>query len=140
MSARHLASPPPLARDGAETEVETELLGQEHRSRRSRPTVRTNGHVAVLPDLHHIDVDAEMLDGEAEDGEEDGESQNHDRHAAGLVSRGPGFGLPLALAGNSSAMPDDGSEGSRSASAEGGVLVGHVGLDVEPIVSGKRKR
>lgn len=142
-SARQLASPPPLARDGAETEVETDLLGHEPRSRRQRPTVRTGGHIAAPPS--HLDPDAEMLDGEAEeaDGGDDEESQNHDRQAAtGFVSRGPGFGLPLALPGNSSGPRDDGSEGdgSRSASAEG-VMVGHEGvLQVEPVISGKRKR
>ncbi|KAG9309715.1 SMAD/FHA domain-containing protein [Chiua virens] len=138
---------PPLARDGAETEVETDLLGNEPRSRRPRPTVRTDGHIVIPPvdpvaDLSdHVDFDAEMLDGEAEDG--DNGDLNYDRQApAGFVSRGAGFGLPLP--GNSFTR-EDGSEGdgSGSASAEGG-MVGHGAIaaspDAEPIISGKRKR
>lgn len=81
------------------------------------------------------DFDAEMLDANAdeEDGD-DGESQNHDRHApTGFVTRGPGFGLPLA------GSQEDGSEGdgSPSASAEG--VMGVI-PEAEPIISGKRKR
>ncbi|KAG6370484.1 SMAD/FHA domain-containing protein [Boletus reticuloceps] len=145
-SARRLASPPPLARDGAETEVETDMLGNEPRSRRQRPTVRTDGHIAIPPmvDLsEHVDLDTEMLDVDADDRDiypRDGESQNHDRPGTGFVTRGPGFGLPLP--GNSSGPHDDGSEGdgSRSASAEGGVIVAGFIPDAEPVISGKRKR
>lgn len=90
------------------------------------------------------DLDAEMLDGEAEDAEGegglhvgDGEGGNHDRHApSGFVTQGPGFGLPLH--GNSSGARDDGSEGDgSSASAEGGM---GVSPEIEPVISGKRKR
>ncbi|KAG8221394.1 SMAD/FHA domain-containing protein [Butyriboletus roseoflavus] len=147
-SVRQLVSPPPLARDGAETEVENDLLGIEHRSRQ-RPTVRTDGHIAIPPMNPVVDLDTEMLDGEAEEVERerglyvgDGEGENHDRHPpTGFVIRGPGFGLPLH--GNSSGAQDDGSEGdgSQSASAEGGMM-GHEGVspETEPIISGKRKR
>ena len=82
-----------------------------------------------------------MLDIEADDDADDGESQDHDR--PGFVSRIPG--LSIALAGNSSVARDDGSEGdgSRSASAEG-VMVAHIheglSLNAEPVISGKRKR
>jgi len=148
-SARQLASPPPLARDGAETEVEGDMVGNEHRPRRSRPTVRTDGHIVIppmdpIPDPpERVDLDTEMLDVEADTAEDagcvdDDESQNHDRHpATGFVMRGPGFGLPLP--GNASGLQDDGSEGdgSRSASAEGVMSV--IPL-AERIISGKRKR
>ncbi|KAF9219029.1 hypothetical protein BS17DRAFT_718799 [Gyrodon lividus] len=147
-SARQLANRPPPARDGAETEVETDLVGNGHRSRRPRATVRTDGHVVVpAVDLSEpADFDAEMLDADIEEGEmylEDGDSPNHDGNVSpGFVTRGAGFGLPLP--GNSSGIRDDVSEGdgSRSASGEGGIgleVVEH-GLDGEPVVSGKRKR
>ncbi|KAI9462566.1 SMAD/FHA domain-containing protein [Boletus coccyginus] len=149
-SARQLASPPPFARDGAETEVEGDMLANEHRSRRSRPTVRTEGHIVIppmdsIPDPpERVDLDTEMLDVEADTPEEagpcvdDDDSPNHDRHpAAGFVMHGPGFGPPLP--GNASGLQDDGSEGdgSRSASAEGAMA---VIPDAERIISGKRKR
>lgn len=151
ISARHLASPPPLARDGAETEVETDLLGNEHRSsRRPRPSVRTDGHIMIPPmdplmDLsEHIDFDAVMLDADAEGGDaDDADSENLDRLiASGYIRRANGFGLHFI--GNSSGAQDVGSEGYRSpsASAEGGGLVVHGSIisGAEPVISGKRKR
>ncbi|KIJ60853.1 hypothetical protein HYDPIDRAFT_31900 [Hydnomerulius pinastri MD-312] len=151
-SARQLAVPPPLARDGAETEVETDMVSNGHRPRRPRVSVRTDGHVAVPPmnpvaDLSEPgDFDEEMLDGDVDDRDmyaDDGDSPHADGSMSpGFVSRGAGFGLPLPA--NSSGVRDDMSEGdgSRSASGEGGMgseIVDHR-LDGEPIISGKRKR
>lgn len=136
------------------------MFGDGHRVRRPRPTVRTDGHIAIPPmdpvvDLsERVDLDAEMLDVEdgLDDGGEvadDGHSLNHDRFNPGYVTRGPGFGLPLAGTGNANAsgMREDAyaSEGdaSRSASAEGvgiGVLVADMIPDTDPVISGKRKR
>lgn len=116
------------------------MHGGERRTRRSRPTVRTDGHVQVpQPDTAHQDIDAEMLDGDVEEGEGEGESLNHDRHVPGFVSRS---GFALAMAGNSSGARDDVSEGdgSPSASAEGVVMGHELSLDTEPVISGKRKR
>lgn len=127
------------------------MLGNEHRLRRQRPTVRTDGHIVVpsmdpVADLsERVDTDAEMLDVEAEIGEGEGGAYPYDAEnenpPTGLVSRGPGFGRPLP--GNSSGERDDGSEcdGSQSGSAEGGI----AGLDdtspeTETVISGKRKR
>jgi pSer/pThr/pTyr-binding forkhead associated (FHA) protein len=138
-------------RDGAETEVETDLVGIGQRSRRLRTTVLTGGHIAVpvtgfVGDLSDLAVvDAEMRYGSDEEEEmhvDDGDSQSHDENLSpALATRGAGFGLPLTGA---SGIRDDVSEGdgSRSASGEGGMgleVVEH-GVDGEPIVSGKRKR
>lgn len=132
ISARQLASPPPLARDGAETEVEGDLVGNDHRVRRSRPSVRTDGHIAIPPMDPVVDLDAEMHDLEEGDDEGvlDGSSQSHDQPAMGFVTRGPGFGLPLP--GNSSGAHDE---------ADGRAEVVLTGvLAAEPVMSGKRKR
>ncbi|KAF9233617.1 SMAD/FHA domain-containing protein [Melanogaster broomeanus] len=134
---------PARLRDGAETEVETDVVGNGHRSRRPRTTFQ---RMNVIGDSsEQADCDAEMIDGDVEEGEmyvDDGDSQSHDENPpSAFVTRGAGFGLPLP---GTSGARDDVSEGdgSRSVSGEGGMgaeVVEH-GADGEPIVSGKRKR
>lgn len=86
-----------------------------------------------------VDLDADMLDLGAEEREGGNHGENRPT-VTGFVTRGSGFGLPLP--GNSSGAQDDSSEGdgSRSASAEGVILVAGVLPGREPVISGKRKR
>ncbi|KAI6038275.1 hypothetical protein EDC04DRAFT_2896687 [Pisolithus marmoratus] len=154
----HLTAPHSQRCDGAETEVETDMGHETHRSRRARVTIRTEGHIVptapipgaplgtgntvpgVAPTLPH-DTDEEMIDGAL---------------AADLYANGPGADShPDAWIrharpgerGDGSEGEDAGEgEGSRSGSLEGGMSVGmgvSMGMLVDPegtVSNGKRKR
>lgn len=139
---------PPQPRDGAETEVETDMVQshQPHRTRRPRVTVRTEGHIAVpsmpvsAPVLGHQtvhlplqlplprlpqprDADEEMIDGDLEDGDLYADEADVDAYVRGADPFNPEHaGNPSAAA----AARDDLSEGegSRSGSAEGALGLG----------------
>ncbi|KAF8552316.1 hypothetical protein OG21DRAFT_1486292 [Imleria badia] len=94
ISVCQLASPAPLARDGAETEAEGDVL-DHHRPRRSRPPFRTDGQILRSRPWTPSSMRRRVS-------------------TMGFVTRGLGFGLPLP------GKRDYGSEGS----AEGVVLAG----------------
>ncbi|KAL4079865.1 hypothetical protein V8B97DRAFT_2002289 [Scleroderma yunnanense] len=150
----HLAAPnPSQPRDGAETEVETDMIQSQpaHHSRRPRVTVRTEGHITVpstvplsapvlggtglqgglppfspFPPPHQPrDVDEDMVDGDLDDGD----LYAADADVDAYVIRGAGP-FDLGHPGNSSAaavVRDDLSEGERSGS---GSIEGALGLDL----------
>ncbi|KAH7929182.1 SMAD/FHA domain-containing protein [Leucogyrophana mollusca] len=121
-----LAVPPPMTRDGAETEVETDA---PRSSRRPRMVIRTEGHI---PQMNPVgDFDEEMLDGDVDDEDEDGGDGSM---SPGIVVRGAGFGLPLVHGVGEAAH--DSSEGEGSGSGEMEIERGIEG----ETVSGKRKR
>jgi len=150
---------PSQPRDGAETEVETDMIQshETHRPRRPRVTVRTEGHIVVpstmpasapvlsdtghqnahlplqLPLPHLLqsrDADEEMIDGDLEDG---------DLHADDVYVRRADPFSP-GHTGNSSAaavVRDDLSEGegSGSGSAEGALGLGlSLGLGLGMVI------
>ncbi|KAH7915498.1 SMAD/FHA domain-containing protein [Hygrophoropsis aurantiaca] len=125
-ASKLLAVPPPMVRDGAETEVETD---GPHSSR--RPRIRTEGHI---PQMHPVgDFDEEMRDVELDDDEyELGDGSM----SPAIVGRGAGFGLPLI--NGSAEGAHDSSEGEGSGSGSGEMEI-ERGIEGETI-SGKRKR
>lgn len=159
----HLTAPPhSQPRDGAETEVETEMGHETHRSRRPRVTVRTEGHIVVpatpasaptpgavrgtsntapgVPPTHPRDTDEEMIDGDLD---------------ADLYADEPDLAdawirrvRPVQREEGSEGEDGGEGEGSRSGSGslEGGMSVGlgmSMGMIVDPegtVSNGKRKR
>lgn len=153
---------PPQPRDGAETEVETDMIQshETHRPRRPRVTVRTEGHIVVpstmpasapvlsgtghqnahpplQPSLPHLlqsrDADEEMIDGDLEDGDLHADDAD-DVYVRRADPFSPGH------TGNSSAaavVRDDLSEGegSGSGSAEGALGLGlSLGLGLGMVI------
>lgn len=156
----HLYAPPhSQPRDGAETEVETDMGHETHRLRRPRVTVRTEGHIVVpgtstsapipgadrgtgntVPGVAPApprDTDEEMIDGDLE-ADLYADEPDPDSLADAWIRRV----RPLQREVGSEGEDGGEGEGSRSGSLEGGVSVG-MGMivDAEGTVSnGKRKR
>ncbi|KAI6097780.1 SMAD/FHA domain-containing protein [Pisolithus sp. B1] len=136
------SSAPP--RDGAETEVETDMGHETHRLRRPRVTrlfpvllTGTSNTVPGIAPAQQRDTDEEMIDGDleadlyADEPDPDSLADAWIRHVR-------------PVQGEVGSEGEDGAEGegSRSGSLEGGVSVG-VGMVVDPegtVSNGKRKR
>lgn len=146
-------------RDGAETEVETDMGHETHRMRRPRVTVRTEGHIVVpatstsapipsaargtgnsVPEVapaHPRDTDEEMIDGDLE-ADLYADEPDPDSLADAWIRRV----RPLQREVGSEGEDGGEGEGSRSGSLEGGVSVG-MGMIVDSegtVSNGKRKR
>ncbi|KAI6103258.1 SMAD/FHA domain-containing protein [Pisolithus croceorrhizus] len=155
----HLSAPHSQPRDGAETEVETDMGHETHRLRRPRVTVRTEGHIVVpatstsapIPGATHStgsavpgiapaqqrDTDEEMIDGDLEADLYADEPDPDSLADAWIRPVQP-------VQGDVESEGEDGAEGegSRGGSLEGGVSVG-MGMAVDPegtVSNGKRKR